>query len=137
MGKKPKHLDKRTKEYKEYIKEHESKSKGFGDSIEKVTESTGIKKAVKFIAGEDCGCDNRKDKLNELMPYDTPECLTEDEFNYLNKFFDNVPEKINESTQNKLLEIHNRIFKNKLKFSTCCVGNLIKRLRRVSKAYKQ
>jgi len=137
MGKKPKHLDKRTKEYKEYIKEHKSKSKGVGDSIEKVTESTGIKKAVKFIAGEDCGCDNRKDKLNELMPYDTPECLTEDEFNYLNKFFNNVPEKINESTQNKLLDIHNRIFKNKLKFTTCCVGNLIKRLRRVSKAYKE
>jgi hypothetical protein len=137
MGNKPKHLDKRTKEYKEYVKEQESKSKGFGDSIEKVTEGTGIKKAVKFIAGEDCGCDERKDKLNELMPYDTPECLTEDEFNYLNKFFNNVPEKISESTQNKLLEIHNRIFKNKLKFSTCCVGNLIKRLRKVSKAYKE
>jgi len=137
MGNKPKHLDKRTKEYKEYVKEQESKSKGLGDTVEKVTESTGIKKAVKFIAGEDCGCDERKDKLNELIPYDTPKCLTEDEFNYLNKFFDNVPEKINESTQNKLLEIHNRIFKNKLKFSTCCVGNLIKRLRKVSKAYKE
>jgi len=137
MGKKPKHLDKRTKEYKEYIKEQGSKSKGLGDTVEKVTERTGIKKAVKFIAGEDCGCDERKDKMNELIPYDTPKCLTEDEFNYLNKFFDNVPEKINESTQNKLLEIHNRIFKNKLKFSTCCVGNLIKRLRKVSKAYKE
>jgi len=136
MPKKPKYLDKRTKEYKEYVKEQESKSKGLGDSVEKLTESTGIKKAVKFVAGEDCGCDERKNKLNELIPYDTPECLTEDEFNYLKKFFDNVPEKINESTQNKLLDIHNRIFKNKLKFSTCCVGNLINRLRKVSKAYK-
>jgi hypothetical protein len=35
-----------------------TKSKGLGDTIAKITEATGIDKAVKFIAGEDCGCDN-------------------------------------------------------------------------------
>ena len=33
------------------------KSKGLGDTIEKVTKATGIKKLVEFVAGEDCGCE--------------------------------------------------------------------------------
>ena len=44
-------LDKRTKEYKEWKANFDASSVGLGDSIEKVTEATGIKKAVKFIAG--------------------------------------------------------------------------------------
>ena len=46
--------DKRTKAYKEwkakFDQEQESKSKGLGDTVAKITEATGIKKAVEFIA---------------------------------------------------------------------------------------
>jgi hypothetical protein len=45
------------------------KSVGLGDTIEKLTTRTGIKKIVKKVVGEDCGCDGRKDKLNKLFPY--------------------------------------------------------------------
>jgi hypothetical protein len=48
------------------------KSKGLGDTIEKVTTATGIKKVVETIAkaaGKDCGCGKRKDTLNRLLPY--------------------------------------------------------------------
>ena len=69
--------DKRTKAYKEWKAKQEKESKGLGDTIESITESTGIKKVVKFVAGDDCGCDERKDKLNELFTYKKPECLTE------------------------------------------------------------
>ena len=31
------------------------KSKGLGDTIEKVTKATGIKTVVKRVAGDDCG----------------------------------------------------------------------------------
>ena len=48
-------------------------SKGLGDTIEKITESTGIKRIVKTIAGDDCGCDERKEKLNNLFPYGNKE----------------------------------------------------------------
>lgn len=49
----------------------EEKSKGLGDSIEKITTATGIKKVVDKIAGEkDCGCGKRKNKLNKMFPYD-------------------------------------------------------------------
>jgi len=44
------------------------KPKGLGDVIEKVTKATGIKSAVKTLIGENCGCDERRDKLNELFP---------------------------------------------------------------------
>ena len=49
------------------------KSKGVGDSIEKVAEATGIKQLVEATATavgvKDCGCKNRRDKLNKLFPY--------------------------------------------------------------------
>ncbi len=51
----------------------EKKSKGLGDTIEKITKATGIKKVVDKVSevtGKDCGCTDRKDKLNRLFPYD-------------------------------------------------------------------
>lgn len=47
-------------------------SKGLGDSIEKFTKATGIKKVVEKVAqvtGKDCGCGKRKDTLNRAFPY--------------------------------------------------------------------
>lgn len=43
------------------------KSKGLGDTIEKITTTTGIKKVVDSVAkatGKDCGCNKRKEALN-------------------------------------------------------------------------
>jgi hypothetical protein len=48
-------------------------SKGLGDSIEKLTEATGIKKVVKKVAGDDCGCAKRRDALNRIFPYQNKE----------------------------------------------------------------
>ena len=45
------------------------KSRGLGDSIEKLTESTGIKRVVKKVVGKDCGCNKRKNTLNRMFPY--------------------------------------------------------------------
>jgi hypothetical protein len=44
------------------------KDKGLGDTIERITNATGISKIVKSITNE-CGCKKRKDKLNNLFPY--------------------------------------------------------------------
>jgi hypothetical protein len=43
------------------------KSQGFGDTIEKITTATGIKKVVDTVAkatGKDCGCAARKAAMN-------------------------------------------------------------------------
>jgi len=48
------------------------KSKGLGDTIEKITKATGIKKVVDTvnkITGKDCNCGKRKENLNRLFPY--------------------------------------------------------------------
>jgi len=50
----------------------EEKSKGLGDTIEKITTATGIKKVVETVAkatGKDCGCAKRRDALNRVFPY--------------------------------------------------------------------
>ena len=48
------------------------KSKGLGDSIEKFTTATGIKKVVNTVAkatGKPCGCSESRDSLNRKFPY--------------------------------------------------------------------
>ena len=37
------------------------KSRGFGDTVEKFTSSTGIKTAVKAVFGDNCGCNERQE----------------------------------------------------------------------------
>jgi hypothetical protein len=47
-------------------------SKGLGDTIEKITTVTGVKKVVDTIATavkKDCGCPKRRDTLNRMFPY--------------------------------------------------------------------
>jgi len=49
------------------------KSKGLGDTIEKITTVTGVKKVVDAVAGavkKDCGCGKRRDTLNRMFPYE-------------------------------------------------------------------
>ena len=52
------------------------KSKGLGDSIEKITKTTGIKSLTQVLArngilgkNKDCGCNKRKEALNKAFPY--------------------------------------------------------------------
>lgn len=100
----------------------EQPSLGLGDTIAKVTKATGIDKLVKFIAGEDCGCEQRKEKLNKLFRYKQPLCLTENEFNYLTEF-----QKVNNQTLSKqegdeIATIWNRVFQSR-KFYRPCTCN--------------
>jgi hypothetical protein len=39
---------------------------GLGDVVDFVTTVTGIKKIVNAISGGGCGCEARKDKLNDI-----------------------------------------------------------------------
>ena len=60
------------------------KSKGLGDSIEKITKATGIKRVVDKISditGKDCGCTRRKNKLNEAIPYNTGNWFSQRRYN--------------------------------------------------------
>jgi ABC-type thiamine transport system ATPase subunit len=113
------------------------KSKGLGDTIAKITEATGIDKLVKFVAGEDCGCDERKEKLNKLFPYAKPLCLTEDEFNTLDTYFKQNTNTLTSDEQTSLIAINNRVLNQKLTFSTCssCLRDLVSKLRVIYNEY--
>ena len=130
--------DKRTKEYKawkaEFDKQQAEKSKGLGDTVEKITKATGIKAAVKAIAGDDCGCDERRDKLNKMFSYKTVECLTEDEYRILNAFFTKTNQSVVDYlTQKNLIRIYSRIFAKKQETTNCssCLRSIINKLRKV------
>ena len=112
--------DKRTKAYKEWVKNHQKASEGLGDTVEKITKATGIKKVVEMFAnGKDCGCDDRKEKLNKMFPYQKPNCLTEPEFDYLKAFFAKSSSTISPTIQRELLDIYNRVFNDKREMSGC------------------
>ena len=117
--------DKRSKEYKEWKKNHSEASQGLGDTVEKITKATGIKKAVKFLAGEDCGCDERKEKLNELFRYRKPECLSESEFDLIKMAVDTKKNKFTPDEQELFKNIYERIFKVKVECTPCSFAKVI------------
>lgn len=128
-------LDKRTKEYREYKAwaETQGESQGLGDTVQKVTRATGLDKIAKAILGEDCGCDERKEKLNELFPYKKPECLEPKEIEYLHKFFHGNVNQVTATQQRELVNIYNRVLHQSRSTSNCssCVRKLVDDLRKI------
>jgi NAD(P)H-nitrite reductase large subunit len=98
------------------------KSKGLGDTIEKITEATGIKTVVEAISeatGIDCGCGERKDLLNKLFPYKQAECLTDEDNEWLTNFFSVTNNQLTPKQQNKVTEIYKNVFNEKIQPSNC------------------
>lgn len=129
--------DKRTKEYKEWKKNYDAQSKGLGDTVEKVLEKTGVAKVAKWALGEDCGCDERKEKLNQMFHYPKVNCLTEEEFNYLTPLIGKL-NRVEPDVQEKLLGIFNRVFNQNEVLTNCgqCfLNNVWKQLEKVYKQY--
>jgi hypothetical protein len=114
--------DKRTKAYREWKAKHEQASEGLGDDIEKyITKPLGIKKAVKFLAGEDCGCDERKEKLNKLFPRQKPECFTASEYELVKDAIESKKNTFTAQEVKKYVAIYNRIFNQKFIATSCDV----------------
>ena len=113
------------------------KSRGFGDTVAKFTEATGIDKVVHFIAGEDCGCDKRKEKLNKIFPYKVPECLKEEEYNTLTNLLPNMRVKVRPSDQLAFLKVYNRVFKTNEQPTSCasCLNDMLRKIKMVYNEY--
>lgn len=112
-------------------------SRGLGDTVAKFTEATGIDKVVHFIAGEDCGCDKRKEKLNKLFPYKTPECLKEKEYNTLKSLLPNMAVRVRPSDQLEFLKVYNRVFKTNEQPTSCasCLNDMLRKIKMVYNEY--
>jgi hypothetical protein len=115
------------------------KAEGLGDTVENVLKLTGISKLVNFVAGEDCGCEARKEKLNALFPYRTPKCLTEDEYTYLNESAVLNKQTLKPSEQDAILKIYNRIFGISREPTSCatCWLEIINKMKKVFNEYAE
>lgn len=115
-----------------------AESKGLGDTVEKVLEVTGIAKVAKWLLGEDCGCDERKEKLNKMFRYKKILCLTEQEHERLKLWFDKNTSVVRPSEQKMLFEIHSRIFQVRNELTSCasCVTERVNDLKKVFNEYK-
>ena len=127
--------DKRTKAYKDWKANQEKASEGLGDTIAKVTEATGIKKAVELIAGEDCGCKERQDVLNRLFKYNKPKCLEEDEYNYIADWIEKGKNQLSSKQLTEMNTIYNRVFSKKFKCQKCSAPRMMKDLVNIFKQY--
>lgn len=102
-------------------KRRTKKAEGLGDSVEQVLEVSGLSKVAKFILGEDCGCEERKAKLNRMFPYKKPNCLLEHEYEFLNDFYNRERQNtISVSQQKVLSEIYQRVFNQRVQMSSSC-----------------
>ena len=98
------------------------KSKGLGDTIEKITEATGIKAVVEAVSeatGIDCRCVERKELLNKLFPYKQAECLTDEDNEWLSVFFETNNNQLTPKQQNKVIEIYKNVFNQTIQPSNC------------------
>ena len=114
------------------------KAEGLGDTVENILEVTGIAKVAKWVLGEDCGCEERKQKLNDLWRYKKPECLTEDEYKYLDTFFNRGTSSVKPSEQRELLKIYNRVLHEKQQPTSCgsCLRDIVNKLNQLYAIYK-
>ena len=114
-------------------------AEGLGDTIENVLEATGIAKVAKWVMGEDCGCDARKEKLNELWKYKRPECLTESEYDYLHMFYSRGRNSVTPNEQREILKIYNRVLHEKMQPTSCgsCLREIVNKLEKLYTIYKE
>jgi hypothetical protein len=117
------------------------KAQGLGDTIEQITEATGIKAVVEKFSkatGVDCKCDKRKEVLNKLFSYHKPNCLVEEDYNYLTDLFAVLKDQLTVNQQYKLIDIYYRIFNKKIENSNCasCWRDRVNEIRKVYNEYQ-
>ena len=123
-----KKLDKRTKEYKNSIKN--KRPVLLGDVIEDITENTGIKKVVKKIV-KNCGCDERKEYLNinyelGISRYKVRRCMTDEQIVRYKQFQDERTLNVSRNQLDLLIELFAHVFAIqylKKDFCTNCSGS--------------
>lgn len=118
------------------------KSEGLGDTIEKITKATGIKKVVEWIAGKDCGCSERKNKLNELYRYKV-ECMVESEYIWWGEFLKRQsPNRVEKEDVFEISRLFTRLFKQKAGICVNCpsgakrILEIIEHINKVYESYK-
>lgn len=112
------------------------KSKGIGDDIKKIADKTGLSMLVEKIFGDDCGCNERREKLNKLFPnFKNIRAFTQDEKKVYESLIPEIQKKKHISPNEKkyLNILYKAVFDSKAKWSNCgkCNVKTLENLRRV------
>ena len=112
-----------------------TKSKGLGDSLEKVFKATGIDKVAKKVLGDDCGCEKRKELLNKAFPYNSVRQFTEDEMKIYEDVMNRTKGTIKGQDQAIMVKLYNKVFNADKKPTSCssCVRETLGKLKKVYK----
>jgi len=112
------------------------KPKGLGDTVEQITTATGIKAVVDAVSkatGIDCGCDARKEVLNKLWSYRKPNCLEQEDIEFLLPYFQFKKETLTPKEQWRIKDIYKAVFNEVIQDSNCasCWRDTLNDLRKV------
>jgi hypothetical protein len=109
------------------------KAQGLGDTVENVLESTGVAKVVKSVLGENCGCEGRKEFLNKIWSYRKPNCLNDEDIEFLLPYFQFKKETLTPKEQWRIKDIYKAVFNEVIQDSNCasCWRDTLNDLRKV------
>jgi len=118
------------------LNETNEQNQGFGDTVEKVLENTGIKNIVeKFTdaTGIDCGCAARREWLNGLFPNRQMSDLSKEDYAYLTELFSLNLSTLTREQNSRITEIYNSVLNAKQKATGCtpCAKTRVRELKRV------
>ncbi len=136
-------VDPQYQQFKENFDEaHKDDSKGLGDSIAKVAKAVGADKLVKWVAGEDCGCKERREAANKKYGYHQIQCPNQKQAEWIVDFFKPgqrhlVTGKVDTKQQENIVKIINHSFGTNHKAGRCgsCVGGWINQMKKLHESY--
>tara|TARA_R100000700_G_scaffold36013_1_gene44972 strand:+ start:8 stop:376 length:369 start_codon:yes stop_codon:yes gene_type:complete len=113
-----------------------NKSKGIGDDIAKFTKATGIDKLAKKVLGDDCGCEERKKKLNQMFPhFKNIRQFTEDEIKIYEEAILPIESRGHLTREEKTIvnTLYKRVFGNNPQWKSCspCNKQIMDNLKKV------
>ena len=111
------------------------KIQGLGDAVVGVTEATGIKAIVHAIAGDDCGCEERKEKLNKLFCWGriVVNCINDEDKDYMRVFIESKSNQLRYAQQREMSEIYFRVYNKRIEPTSCgsCWRDYVNQLKEV------
>jgi len=111
-------------------RQYTRRSKGLGDTVEKVLETTGVAAVAKAVLGDDCGCDKRKRWLNVAFPYAVP-MNAEQKVLWETTFASRKEGEVMKGTDVQTLEeLYQSVLKRRRKVAGCgtCLASMLKEL---------
>ena len=113
-----------------------TKSKGLGDTLENVFKATKIDKLASAMLGDDWGCKERKEQLNQLFPYiKNVRQFTEDEIKIYDEVMPTVEKhkRVTPAQKTIIDTLYSRVFGQNPQWKSCtpCNAKIINNLKKV------